>query len=65
MTGACSSPQDVIAYFALTTRDVLWKRFWRMAVVVREELVSLWKAESIKHTFLKPTPRGCLKQRKQ
>jgi len=48
-----------MAYFALTTRDIPWKRFWRMVVVVREVLVSLWKAESIKHTFLNP-PQGAV-----
>ena len=33
--------------------------FWRIAMVVREVLVSLWKAESIKHTFLNP-PQGAV-----
>lgn len=52
-----------MAYFALTASEVPCKRFRRIVVVVREEPVSFRRAESTKHTFLKPTPRGSLKQR--
>lgn len=60
---SASFPWGLRAYSALTGRAASFQRFWRAVVVVRGEPVSFWTAESVKHTFPKPTPRGCLKQR--
>ena len=58
--GIGAFPQDAVALLA---RAAPLERFWRLGGVARAELVSLWTAEHVKHTFTKPTPRGCLKRR--